>query len=127
MKAECLVVVGTSARVSCRPAALASWSPCASTVFRTGADPVVCISWNRKSGAKSITYEDLDKVPYAAAVIYEGMRMWPPVTPAVGLVSTKASRFTVVQVGHDTSLHPAKFCLVTRAWVIASPPSCQRW
>ncbi len=33
-----------------------------------------------------MTYEDLDKVPYAAAVIYEGMRMWPPVTPAVGLV-----------------------------------------
>ena len=34
-----------------------------------------------------MTYEDLDKVPYAAAVIYEGMRMWPPVTPSVGLVS----------------------------------------
>ena len=33
-----------------------------------------------------MTYEDLDKVPYAAAIIYEGMRMWPPVTPAVGLV-----------------------------------------
>ena len=42
---------------------------------------------HRRSGAKSMTYEDLDKVPYAAAVIYEAMRMWPPVTPSVGMVS----------------------------------------
>ena len=46
-------------------------------------------------------------MPYAAAVIYEGMRMWPPVTPAVGLVSnsTSTAAWLITIVSHAARRH----------------------
>lgn len=32
-----------------------------------------------------MSYEQLDQFPYVTAVISEAMRMWPPVTPFIGL------------------------------------------
>ena len=39
----------------------------------------------RRSGQESVGYEHLEQFPYVNAVISESMRMWPPVTPFIGL------------------------------------------
>ena len=39
----------------------------------------------RKKGNDSVGYEHMELFPYVNAVISEAMRMWPPVTPFIGL------------------------------------------
>lgn len=62
----------------------------------------IVTSSGRGGASESVSSEQLEQFPYVAAVISEAMRMWPPVTPFIGLQVWRHS--PRVTVGRDSPL-----------------------